>query len=230
MDNAQECSRADDLVAWLYEEVTAEEAQDFQQHLRSCELCSADAKAFRGIRHSMLSWRNESLGAFALSPDSSLATVPPKRSAIAALKQFLDLSPLWMKGAVGFATVLFCLFAVLAVGRLRQTTPVAVQMGPAYSQQELAKLIEERAQQRLHELQASTNRTQPIVKTAAQQSEYKPSKPRRRVVLEQFAKAPARRPLTREEREQLAADLRLVAEPEDLELELIGDRIARPDE
>lgn len=226
MNEAQQCYRSDDLIAWLYDEDSANEAESFEQHLRGCSLCTAEAAALRGVRHSVQAWRDDSLGALITGPQP-FRTAAPKRSALAALRQFFDLSPLWMKGAVGLASVLFCLFAVLAIGRMRQTPAVAIQSGHSYSEQEIAAMVEQRAQERLRQIQANANQTSVIETVSPNPQFQKQSTVQRRTTV---AKAPARRPLSRAEREQLAADLRLIAEPDDLELELIGDRIARPDE
>jgi hypothetical protein len=225
MNEAQQCSRSDDLIAWLYDEATGDDAESFEQHLRGCSQCTAEAAALRGVRHSVQAWRDDSLGALVNSAPP-LRAAAPQRSALAALRQFFDLSPLWMKGAVGLASVLFCLFAVLAIGRMRQTPAVAIQSSPSYSEQEIAAMIERRAQERLRQLQTNANQNSVIGTVATNPQIQKQSTVQRRTTV---AKAPGRRPLSRAEREQLAADLRLVAEPDDLELELIGDRIARPD-
>lgn len=228
MDNAQQCERAADLINWLYGEASAEEAQSFQLHLKSCHQCSADAESFAGVRQSVISWRDESLASFAHSPAGTLVVEPQKRSALAAIRQFLDLSPLWMKGAVGFATLLLALLLAFSVLRMSQSTSPIIQPGRTYSEQEVAALVEERARKRLQELQASANQDPKIVKPVEKQPSVKriPEFVRTNQVAK--VKSLTRRPLTQEERDQLAADLRLI-EPEDPELDLIEDRITRPE-
>ena len=228
MEDAQQCERAVDLIAWLYGEASAEEAQSFQLHLNSCSQCSADAESFAGVRQSVISWRDESLPSFAHSPERTFAAEPQKRSALAAIRQFLDLSPLWMKGAITFATLIFALLLAFSALRMRQPTMPSIQPGRTYSEEEVASLVEERARKRLQELQAAANPAPTIVKPI----EKKPSVKRipEFVRTNQVAKGKSstRRPLTQEERDQLAADLRLI-EPGDPELDLIEDRIARPE-
>lgn len=122
--NAPACERADDLIAFLYGELNDDQAQTFQRHMHGCNSCSGELAAFSGIRRSVVAWRDESLGGISSRTAAPYATAAgvsqEKPSALAALREFFNLSPLWMKGAVAFATVLFCIFAGLAVARLLQ--------------------------------------------------------------------------------------------------------------
>jgi hypothetical protein len=222
----RECIRRDDLLVWLYGEASADETKSFQSHLDVCSQCTEDAEAFRQVRHSVMAWRNESLGSSVI--ESSFEHATP-RSALAAIKQFFDLSPLWMKGAVGLASLLLCVFAVLTVMRMQSDNVAVSQPGRFYSDQELASLVEKRVRQRLEELRPIIT---PTVKDerdgrlpAIATIRRKPS-----VIQVTNEREPTRRPLTREERDQLAADLRLISEPGDLDLDLLDDRITRPDE
>lgn len=229
MDNAQQCERAGDLITWLYGEASAEEAQSFQLHLNSCSQCSADAESFAGVRQSVISWRDESLPSFAHSLARTFAAEPQKRSALAAIRQFLDLSPLWMKGAIGFATLIFALLLASSVLRMRQSTTPTIQPGRTYSEQEIASLVEERARKRVEALQAAANQDPKMVKAVEKQTSVKRSTEFVRTSQVAKVKSITRRPLTQEERDQLAADLRLI-ESEDPELDLIEDRITRPEQ
>ena len=64
------------------------------------------------MRESITAWRDEALSGFVSTP---LATTATKKSALAALRQFFDLSPLWLKGATAFAVLAFCVLAALAI-------------------------------------------------------------------------------------------------------------------
>jgi hypothetical protein len=231
IDSEQKCIRAGDLVSWLYSESDPDEARSFQQHLQSCHECRKDAETLRGVRQSIVRWRDNSLGAFTSMP--ATRPVIRQRSASAAIKEFFALSPLWMRGAVGFASILFCILVVLTVVRMRETPQTLTSMAPSHNEQEISTLVEERAQQRLRELQANLDkRTVSRNSISNPQVVAKPTTAGHRTAVPAAANLPARtrRPLTREERLQLAADLRLIEEPEPVELELISDRLARQDE
>src|SRR4051812_39972611 len=123
---AQGCGREDDLIAFLYGELDSGKTIVFRNHMQECLSCSAEYREFSGIRESVVAWRNEALGGVN-SPAVQVSTVDradlAKPGALAALREFFNLSPLWMKGAAVFASLLFCLFAVLAAARLRDSMP-----------------------------------------------------------------------------------------------------------
>ncbi len=231
--NAPACGQADDLIAFLYGELNDDQAQTFQLHMSGCNSCSGELAAFSGIRRSVVAWRDESLGGISprtAAPSAAAAGVSrAKPSALAALREFFSLSPLWLKGAVAFATVLFCIFAGLAVAQLRPTPTAPMTKGIAtpdsneYSDQELNALVERRVQEELQRINNSEQSpaTQLVVDSQSGVSNRRPAMRRNQVAKD----LPARRPLSRTEREQLAADLRLVSLNHDGELELLDDQI-----
>jgi hypothetical protein len=229
IDSGPKCVRADDLISWLYGEADEDESRSFPQHLRTCRQCSKDAEALRSVRQSVAMWRDASLGALASRPTARVGV--RRRSAGAAIREFFALSPFWMKAATGFASVLFCILAVLAVMKIRETPQIITLVSPGKSEQEISALVEERAQQRFRELQA--NLKKPAASQRPGNSQVvKGRSAGLRTARTAVAKLPARtrRPLTREERLQLAADLRLIEEPEQVELELISDQLSRQDD
>jgi hypothetical protein len=233
--NAPTCSRADDLMTWLYGESNEKDARNFEQHLLTCSQCSEDVAAFRGIRESLFAWRQEALGISAVPSAAPVyATIGArKQSAIAALREFFTLSPLWLKGAVAFASMLFCLLAVLAVARFRETPQAPVAGGNIYTDQELESLVAARARKMLEEKRTNEkNISQPNTGTA--NATLTPKKTLRGATgpSTQLASKGTKkhRLLTREEREQLAADLRLTADKDDADLDLFGDRLNRQEE
>jgi hypothetical protein len=226
------CEHSSELIDFLYGELNGSESRTFQRHLQDCNSCSVDLAAFENIHSSMVAWRDDSLGRIASLPRSTATLAPSSRpSALAALREFFNLSPLWMKGAVAFASLLFVLLGGLAVARLNDgstktavTLPVAVNNAP-YSEQQLNALVERRVQDELQRLKPSTNQTattQPVSAHAAGSNSVRRLATRSEVVA---ASAPTRRPLSKVERQQLAADLRLVAVNSDSDLDLLDDRI-----
>ena len=221
------CGREEDLVSFLYGELNEIETRSFRTHMNECESCTAELSAFGEIRQSVITWRDESLGAMTAFDSARPAVVPvmARPSAFAALREFFNLSPAWMKAAVGLASILFCIFAVLAVSGLRRSPSPAIAGGEQTrpSAEEINAIVEQRVQDELNRLKAqsevatvSTPQVQPVsTLSATNQRKRNPNR----------AQQNARRPLTRVEREQLAADLRLIAGTNDLELELLDDTI-----
>ena len=226
-NNSPDCERAPDLMAFLYNETTQEEARDFQLHLQECSSCRAEVGSLGMVRESITAWRDEALsGALSgASPglvSSPVLTTPSTRSAFAALRQFFDLSPLWLKGATALAAVIFCVLVGLAVQSMIvkrednhvSSTQVQVNPGAVYTQQEVDRIVKE-------ELAKQKKVEQPLVETPSDSVvAVKSPKPKNSGTV-----AKSRRPLSRAEREQLAAELRLLSADDGTTLNLIGDRI-----
>lgn len=215
MKETPDCERASDLIAFLYNEADERERRDFQLHLNECSTCREEVASFGVVRESITAWRDEALAGFVSQP---VTTKSNRKSALAALRQFFDLSPLWLKAATAFAVVVFGVLAAMAFVNLQRdkvqvssttTTPEAT-----YTQQEVDHLIQQA-------FLKGKSKSQPqihfdVVKLP------KPKKPRNSADAQS---AKSRRPLSKAEREQLAADLRLLSTGDDESLNLIGDRI-----
>lgn len=221
------CGRENELIGFLYGELDSTEKPVFQRHLQTCEGCKSQLASFTDLRESVVAWRDESLGVLT-SPVRQFVTINhSKPLALAALREFFNLAPLWMKGTVAFATLLFGVFAVLAIARFNQTAPVnsiASINNPA-STQELQKEVERRVKEELH--RRSALQPQPSIAIAEKPS--RPSASRRPNVratrAAQHSSLVTARPLSKLERQELAADLRLTNDQTDTDLVLIGDRI-----
>ncbi len=215
IDNSPVCERAEELVAVLYGEATERERRHFQLHLRQCSNCRAEFAAFGRVRESIGDWRAEALGGFVTTEVTVAA--PARKSAIVALRQFFALSPLWMKGAVGFTAVVFCALAVLAVTRMQSSAghtgatghtgvigpEVAVKPNAVYTKQDVDRAVQEAlANEREQRIVAQPD--QPIV--AESPTPNNPNTAKRG--------PKSRRPFSKAEREQLAADLRLLSDDE----------------
>lgn len=208
-DMSRDCDRAGDLVSVLYGEATEREQRDFELHVKQCEPCRAEFASFARVREAIGEWRDEALTGFVSSP---VVAAAPRKSAIAALRQFFDLSPLWLKGAVGFAAVVFCALLVLAFGRFstgsREVPPQVAAKNPAavFTKQDVDRAVEEALAQQ-----------QAVVKKEREERLREPPQPRVALVgsrsssVAKSARPQSRRPFSRAEREQLAAELRLVS-------------------
>ncbi|HKB69014.1 MAG TPA: hypothetical protein VKC61_24445 [Pyrinomonadaceae bacterium] len=223
------CGRENDLIGFLYRELNEVEAIAFQRHLNDCATCSAELLDFGEVRESVVAWRNESLGSVALPAQVTTANETPRatRSAVAALREFFNLSPLWMKGAVAFAAILFCVFAGLALARLREASPVAVTpVVNSTSPEELKALVDQRVQEELKRIKNSEAiAPASLTATSSQKNPVKRIANRNTQVALGASSQKARRPLSKTEREQLANDLRLVSAKNDSDLDLLDDKI-----
>ena len=215
----QACGRAEELMGFLYGELNEIEATAFRGHLQHCATCNSELSAFGSIRNSVVTWRNESFSSL-LSP-VTVNVLPQNRSAVAAIREFFNLSPAWMRAAVGFASLLFCVLAVMAVFGLRPASdPVVVQVDTPPSSDQIDMLVRQRVEDELKRLKTQTETT-----AFNQQQSVKDRTSGRTNRSNVRRHDNARRPLTRVEREQLAADLRLTANLDDNELDLLDDKI-----
>src|SRR5712671_5512484 len=135
MNERPVCHRAEDLVTYLYGEASEADARDFRNHLRQCDSCHSEFTVFNQVHESIETWRNEALGA-SFNPAAIPATVAidatpvirhqRKLSALAALREFFTVSPLWLRGATAFAALLLCVLAVFVMSSSwRKPGPVA---------------------------------------------------------------------------------------------------------
>lgn len=215
--NSPTCERASDLIAFLYGEAGEREARDFQLHLQQCSSCREEVASLSVVRETITAWRDEALAGFVASP---VPTQPQKKSAPAALRQFFDLSPLWLKGATAFAAVTFCVLVGIVVFRSENNhvSSTNVKSSAVYTRQDVERMVNEALAQ-----QASVK--PPPVRTPPAEIKVPERKPKGSRVTPAPQLAKSQRPLSKAERDQLAAELRLVSSNEDASLNLLGDRI-----
>ena len=206
--NSPVCERASDLITFVYNETTESEKRDFELHLKECSDCRQEVASVGIVRESISAWRNKALSGFVAQPLIGGAT---KKSALAAFRQFFDLSPLWLKAATGFAVLSFCVLAALVFVKIQTPEPLLTNSNPnkIYTQQEVDRIVEEELAR-----QEQIPETPRII--------IEPPTPQ---IKRKDAVAKSRRPLSRTEREQLAADLRLLSTSDDASLNLLSDRI-----
>jgi hypothetical protein len=219
-NNNESCERADDLISVLYGEANEREALEFQQHLQLCTMCQTEMTSFGQLRESIDAWKVEALSGFT-TQHAPMTESRRSKSAFVALREFFDLSPLWLKGVTAFAALLFVVFAVIAFGRFKTAEPTltSAKSDAIYTEEQKNVIV----QKALEEQKASL-----LAALQPKSEEVKPStpvnRPHRTGGSTQLAKG--RRPLSRWEREQLAADLRLLQQSDDDDgLELLSDRI-----
>jgi hypothetical protein len=183
------CARADDLIAYLYGEASQAEAKDFQGHAQHCDSCRLELAAFGQVRGSIGEWRQQIFSSPALAEHSvtlsqiACASPPRRRSALAAIREFFALSPLWMRAATAALSVGVCalVFMALAQAEVRwdsggfslrtgaqearvvertRTVEVEKPVKVGYSPEELEQMVAERVRQE----RESWQKQQPPVK------------------------------------------------------------------
>lgn len=204
------CERAPDLMAFLYREMNERETHEFRLHLQQCSSCREEVASLGVVRESIGAWRDEALAGFVSTP----VTTTPRKSAIAALRQFFDLSPLWLKGATAFAMVAFFVLAGVVVIKLQTKNTPVISTNAKYTEQDVDRFVKEALAKQQNE--KKSDETVAIVESPKQKKSKAPTST-------QLVKS--RRPLSRAEREQLAADLRLLSTEDEASLYLLGDRI-----
>jgi anti-sigma factor RsiW len=227
MNERPVCHRAEDLVTYLYGEANEVDSRDFADHLQQCDACRVEFGVFQQVHDSILVWRNEALGS-AFSPAALTKTavdssrfVQPKRklSAIEALREFFSVSPLWLRGAMAFAALLLCVLGVLAISR-SWNKPVQLANNdkePKYSQQQFDQAVQKQVDDRLAQL--NTRQNPPKVVEISTPDKFRNN--RTQVAIRVLPKTQRPRGLSRQEREQLAADLRLIPSRDDDELPFV---------
>ena len=210
------CHRAEDLVTYLYGEATAEEARDFTVHMRQCDACRAEFNVFNQVHESIVIWRNEALGPIT-SParaQENISIVSPEMvqhgrrlPALAALREFFSVSPLWLRRATAFAGVLLCGLLIFAAARLWRQPISNGDNDAKYTEAQFQQAVEKKVAEqvaKLNQTQAQTPTPEKVQETPAPQPQ------RTQVAADRNRMHTQRNRLTREERVQLAADLGLI--------------------
>ena len=175
-DTQLSCARADDLIAYLYGEASLAEAKDFEAHAQHCDSCRLELTAFGQVRGSIREWRQ--LIASSPAPvdhsvtisDSADRAPSRQRSALAAIREFFALSPMWMRAATAAVSVCVCALFIMAVAQAEvrwdsgglsfstsaqrervvertRTVEVEKPVKVGYSTEELEQLVAERVRQ-----------------------------------------------------------------------------------
>ena len=213
------CHRAEDLVTYLYGEASAEEARDFATHMQQCDACRVEFSLFNQVHESIVAWRSEVLGPVPareadVAPVANTVARPTpvqharKLSALAALREFFTVSPVWLRGAAAFAGLLLCVLLVFAALRLSQKPAPPVNGGneAKRSQQEFDQAVQKKVDEKLAEItRMNDDSARPV--TAAEPNN---KKQRVQLAVNRIRSNNQRTRLTTEERVQLAADLGLI--------------------
>jgi len=228
--NPTTCDRVEERIGFLYGELGDREARSFEQHRKSCSVCSSELGRFGVIKQSISAWRDQSLMLSLPETTRDLApsASPPKRSALAALSSFFELSPLWMKGATGFAVVLLCVLLGLVVsGMLPKSQERSPVVSDSASQKAFHEAVDKGVKERLAQLASERESLNPAVNADKDKKPIQRNANVQKQLTVSTRQPNQRKPLSRAERDQLAADLRLRGNRDDDSLNLLGDRINR---
>jgi hypothetical protein len=131
------------------------------------------------------------------------------------LREFFSVAPLWLRGATAFAGLLLCALLIFTVSRSWQKPSPAVNetAGARFTQADLDRAVAEAKMQLAKEQQTT-------VQKPNEPADQAPA-PRVAVVTSRRSNRPRVKDLTQQEREQLAADLRLVPGVDDEELPFV---------
>ncbi len=109
------CSFAENVVSYLYDEMPRGEKLEFEQHLHGCLSCGEELGAFSVVSNSIQTWRDaEFAGAQAPQISRSLYELESGNvdveqnegvSWLTNLRRLFDLSPVMLKSAAAFGTI-----------------------------------------------------------------------------------------------------------------------------
>ncbi|SRR6266404_3168608 len=212
------CHRAEDLVTYLYGEAGEVDAKDFASHLQQCEACRGEFGVFQQVHDSIGLWRNEALGsAFnpAVLPVESVGSTQfvrheRKLPALAALREFFSVSPLWLRAATAFAALLLCALVLLTASRSWNRT---VDTEAKHTQQQFDEAVKKRVEEQTAKF--NNQQTLPVKGAVTIKKPTDNSTGGQITVSRVQPKTSRSRGLSRQEREELAKDLRLIPRDED---------------
>jgi anti-sigma factor RsiW len=214
------CHRADDMIGFLYGEATKAEATDFRDHLMDCASCQAEFALLTNARQAMSQWRSDILSsAWVAAPTAAsheplttnfAATKPV--SALTAIREFFTISPLWLRGATAMAAVLFCLVAGLFAARMLRAPE------QLYTQDEVNARVQRQLDDLKKQSPEAVAKPEKVVTVETGENITSPFVPffqPKTSVGRRATRKTSRPSLSREERQQLAADLRLATTASD---------------
>ncbi|HXG93266.1 MAG TPA: zf-HC2 domain-containing protein [Blastocatellia bacterium] len=108
------CNMHEALVSYLYNEATAEESRRVESHIAECRACAEEMAAFERVRGMLQQWQLDDM------PIVRVVASPPRRSALAVLKELFSITPLWAKalGAMAMAMLVLAVMGTeISVGR-----------------------------------------------------------------------------------------------------------------
>lgn len=84
------CERKDDLVSFLYDELSAPEQAQFERHMNDCDSCRDEWRAFGRVRDELRTWQ------VGFAPRTEVV-LPRRKTDV--LRELTGLFPVWVRGA-----------------------------------------------------------------------------------------------------------------------------------
>jgi anti-sigma factor RsiW len=107
-NGANNCGRKEELVSYLYDEISAAERATFARHLHDCDSCRSELDAFGRVRDDLSAWQ------VGYAPRTEISL---QKSRTDVWRDFVNLFPLWARGAaLTAAAVGLLLFALSFAG------------------------------------------------------------------------------------------------------------------
>src|SRR5215831_6205969 len=100
------CNMHEALVSYLYDEATPEEIRSVEVHLKQCSACGEELAAFERVRSMLQQWQLDDM------PIVRIAAPAQRRSALAVLREFFTVAPIWVKG-LGVVAAAMLVLAVI---------------------------------------------------------------------------------------------------------------------
>lgn len=96
------CSSSEELVAYLYDEMGADQQSVFETHLACCDLCTAEFARLSMSRLEVYEWRRDDFAPLAV-PHFAIPYEPAKTSWAEAFRAFFAAPSRWVTAAGAFA-------------------------------------------------------------------------------------------------------------------------------
>ncbi len=112
--NTDNCNRKEDLMTYLYGEMTSAEEREFRKHLGQCRSCEMEERDFKAIRVSMQSWQLGEVPRTVIELEKS--TLQPTRTLKQILSELAEALPVWFRYGATFATA--CTLVLVALAAL----------------------------------------------------------------------------------------------------------------
>lgn len=110
--NTTNCNRKEDLMTYLYGEMSSAEEQEFRAHLEQCKSCGVEEREFRAVRVSMQSWQ------LSETPHTviELGRTSTQRTVKELLAELVEALPVWFRYGATFAAA--CSLVLVAMAAL----------------------------------------------------------------------------------------------------------------
>jgi hypothetical protein len=117
LDNTKNstCDFAEELVSYLYEEMSSADKSRFEKHLKDCLPCRDELAEFSLARVAVQEWRDEEFAPLANPAIEIPYPAKSSRSWLAQIREYFTLSPAWMTASTALAALAICvgLFVIM---------------------------------------------------------------------------------------------------------------------